>query len=36
VLEEMEETARLWLMARPAPLQPAQIDELRAQFGAHW
>jgi ribulose-5-phosphate 4-epimerase/fuculose-1-phosphate aldolase len=36
VLEELEETARLWLMTRPAPLQPAQIDELRAQFGAHW
>jgi ribulose-5-phosphate 4-epimerase/fuculose-1-phosphate aldolase len=36
VLEELEETARLWLMARPAPLQPAQIDELRAHFGARW
>ena len=29
VLEELEETARLWLMARPAPLTAAQIDELR-------
>ena len=36
VLEELEETARLWLMVRPAPLQPAQIEELRAHFGAHW
>lgn len=36
VLEELEETARLWLMARPAPLQPAQIDELRVHFGARW
>ena len=36
VLEELEETARLWLLARPAPLQPAQIDELRAHFGARW
>jgi 3-dehydro-4-phosphotetronate decarboxylase len=36
VLEELEETARLWLMARPAPLSPAQIDELRREFGARW
>ncbi len=36
VLEELEETARLWLMARPAPMPPAQIDELRAHFGARW
>jgi len=36
VLEELEETARLWLMTRPAPLTPAQIDELRAHFGARW
>lgn len=38
VLEELEETARLWLMAspRPAPLTPAQIDELRSHFGARW
>ncbi len=36
VLEELEETARLWLMARPAPLKPEQIAELRAQFGAAW
>ena len=37
-LEELEETARLWLMAnpRPQPLTPAQIDELRQQFGARW
>ena len=37
-LEELEETARLWLMTRPhpAPLTAAQIDELRTTFGAHW
>ena len=40
VLEELEETARLWLMAppsaRPAPLSALQIEELRAHFGARW
>lgn len=38
VLEELEETARLWLMSqsRPAPLDEAHIDELRRQFGARW
>jgi 3-dehydro-4-phosphotetronate decarboxylase len=38
VLEELEETARLWLMTqpRPAPLGEAQIDELRRAFGAAW
>ena len=38
VLEELEETARLWLdcVPRPAPLDEAQIDELRAQFDACW
>ena len=36
VLEELEETARLWLMARPAPLSPEQIAELRTHFGAAW
>ena len=38
VLEELEETARLWLMSqpRPAPLSTAQIDELRSAFGASW
>ena len=38
VLEELEETARLTLLAA-APLQPldaAAIDELRAAFGARW
>ncbi|MEK8049827.1 aldolase [Ideonella sp. DXS22W] len=37
-LEELEETARLWLMSspRPAPLTDAQIDELRQQFNAIW
>ena len=37
-LEELEETARLWLMLRPrpAPLSDAAIDELRRVFGASW
>ncbi|MEQ7919407.1 aldolase [Xanthomonas sp. WHRI 1810A] len=36
VLEELEETARLWLMTqpRPAPMSDAALDELRAVFGA--
>ncbi len=38
LLEELEETAHLWLMAapRPAPLTDAQIDELRQRFNAPW
>lgn len=38
VLEELEETARLWLMSnpRPAPLDDAAINELRMVFGARW
>jgi ribulose-5-phosphate 4-epimerase/fuculose-1-phosphate aldolase len=38
VLEELEETARLWLICAPKPelLTDAQIDELRKQFGAFW
>jgi len=38
VLEELEETARLWLNCnpRPEPLSEAQIDELRREFGAPW
>lgn len=38
VLEELEETARLWLMTqpRPAPLDEDQLDELRRSFGAQW
>jgi ribulose-5-phosphate 4-epimerase/fuculose-1-phosphate aldolase len=37
-LEELEETARLWLMTNPRslPLAETQIDELRQQFGARW
>ena len=34
VLDELEETARLWLLARPTPLDEAQIAELRSVFGA--
>ncbi|MFM0352294.1 aldolase [Paraburkholderia nemoris] len=38
VLEELEETARLWLMTnpRPVPLAEAAIEELRTVFGARW
>jgi len=38
VLEELEETARLWLMSqpRPTPLTPEQIQELREAFNASW
>ena len=38
VLEELEETARLWLLGgrSATPLTPAQIDELRQAFGARW
>ncbi|NML44079.1 aldolase [Ramlibacter sp. G-1-2-2] len=38
VLEELEETARLALLdgGRTAPLGLAQIEELRAAFGAQW
>jgi 3-dehydro-4-phosphotetronate decarboxylase len=35
-LEELEETARLWLLAKPAPLTEDRLDELRRHFGAHW
>jgi 3-dehydro-4-phosphotetronate decarboxylase len=38
VLEELEETARLWLLTerRATPLSDAQIEELRQSFGARW
>ena len=38
VLEELEETARLWLMTnpRPAPLDETALEELRTVFGARW
>ncbi len=36
VLEELEVTARLWLMTRASALSEAQIDELRQKFGARW
>lgn len=37
-LEELEETARLWLLSagQPPALSAAQIDELRTTFGARW
>jgi 3-dehydro-4-phosphotetronate decarboxylase len=37
-LEELEETARLWLMTtpRPEPLEPSAIDELCATFNVRW
>jgi ribulose-5-phosphate 4-epimerase/fuculose-1-phosphate aldolase len=40
VLEELEETARLWMLAsgavRPESLGDEQIEELRLHFGARW
>jgi ribulose-5-phosphate 4-epimerase/fuculose-1-phosphate aldolase len=38
LLEELEETARLWLLGGRAatPMTEAQIDELRAHFNAPW
>lgn len=38
VLEELEETAKLWLLCQPPPqpLSEDRIDELRRQFGAAW
>ena len=38
LLEELEETARLWLLSqpRPEPLTETQINDLRAQFHAPW
>lgn len=36
VLEELEETARLYLMTRPDPLTEAHIDELRTHFNVTW
>ena len=38
VLEELEETARLWLLTqrRPASLTDAQLAELRDAFNARW
>jgi len=37
-LEELEETARLWLMSnpKPIPLDRAALDELHEVFGVQW
>ena len=35
-LEELEETARLWVMAAPTPLSDVQVQEICATFGVHW
>lgn len=37
-LEELEETARLWLLSerKVTPLTDGQIDELRNVFGVAW
>ena len=35
-LEELEETARLWLLSPVAPLDEPQIEDLRQNFGARW
>jgi hypothetical protein len=38
VLEELEETAHLWLMSnpKPSPLTEQQLADLRTHFGAAW
>ncbi|MEZ5645543.1 MAG: aldolase [Burkholderiaceae bacterium] len=38
LLEELEETARLWLLTdrRPTPLEDAHIADLRTRFNAPW
>ena len=36
VLEELEETARLYLLTRPAALTSTQLDELSTHFGVRW
>ena len=38
VLEELEETAKLWMLnaQRAQPLSEAQVEELRKTFGARW
>ncbi len=36
VLEELEETARLYLMIKPTSLSDSQIQELRDHFDAKW
>ncbi|HEY0822180.1 MAG TPA: aldolase [Ramlibacter sp.] len=38
VLEELEETAKLWHLSdpKPQPLSPEAIQELRVAFGARW
>jgi ribulose-5-phosphate 4-epimerase/fuculose-1-phosphate aldolase len=38
ILEELEETAKLWLgqSPRPLPLEEPAMEELRAASGAHW
>jgi ribulose-5-phosphate 4-epimerase/fuculose-1-phosphate aldolase len=38
VLEELEETAKLWMMSnpKPAPLHEHAIEELRSVFSAQW
>jgi ribulose-5-phosphate 4-epimerase/fuculose-1-phosphate aldolase len=37
-LEELEETARLWLMSnpKPEPLDAAALEDLRQAFGVNW
>ena len=36
VLEELEESARLYLLARPSVLSDEQLEDLRFNFGARW
>lgn len=36
VLEELEETARLWMHGRPVPLDCTELSDLHRLFGAEW
>ena len=36
VLEELEETAKLWMLSRPQPLPADALQELERTFGCRW
>jgi 3-dehydro-4-phosphotetronate decarboxylase len=36
VLEELEETARLWLRCQPPPLTAEDVEDLKHAFGTQW
>lgn len=35
-MEELDETARVWLQCQPQPLAESAIDQLQNIFGASW